>query len=103
MHDAGQCGYHYVEVMACPSGCNNGGGQIKQPLAPVHARYAQSLSRREPWAVAENAGEAAWLQRVVCQIEKEQGGERKTGGQIQALQTTFRVRELSAAAQLLEW
>ena len=58
---------------------------------------------REPWAVAENAGEAAWLQRVLSQIEKEQGGERKTGGQIQALQTTFRVRELSAAAQLLEW
>jgi iron only hydrogenase large subunit-like protein len=23
------CAYHYVEVMACPSGCNNGGGQIR--------------------------------------------------------------------------
>jgi len=22
------CGYHYVEVMACPGGCTNGGGQI---------------------------------------------------------------------------
>jgi iron only hydrogenase large subunit-like protein len=25
----GKCTYHYVEVMACPSGCINGGGQIK--------------------------------------------------------------------------
>nr|XP_039259688.1 cytosolic Fe-S cluster assembly factor narfl-like isoform X1 [Styela clava] len=25
------CKYHYVEVMACPSGCLNGGGQIKDP------------------------------------------------------------------------
>ena len=24
------CTYHYVEVMACPSGCLNGGGQIKK-------------------------------------------------------------------------
>ena len=26
---AGQCQYDYVEVMACPSGCINGGGQLK--------------------------------------------------------------------------
>eukprot|EP00252_Welwitschia_mirabilis_P004068 TRINITY_DN1424_c0_g1_i1.p1 TRINITY_DN1424_c0_g1~~TRINITY_DN1424_c0_g1_i1.p1 ORF type:complete len:474 (-),score=76.94 TRINITY_DN1424_c0_g1_i1:450-1871(-) len=26
---AGKCEYHYVEVMACPAGCLNGGGQIK--------------------------------------------------------------------------
>jgi len=25
----GSCKYHYVEVMSCPSGCTNGGGQIK--------------------------------------------------------------------------
>ncbi|CAM9823068.1 unnamed protein product [Ectocarpus sp. 8 AP-2014] len=25
----GKCTYHFVEVMACPSGCVNGGGQIK--------------------------------------------------------------------------
>ena len=32
--------------MACPSGCTNGGGQIKsQPLVLVNALYAQSLQR----------------------------------------------------------
>lgn len=25
----GKCTYHFVEVMACPAGCNNGGGQIR--------------------------------------------------------------------------
>ena len=25
-----QCSYDYIEVMACPSGCLNGGGQPKQ-------------------------------------------------------------------------
>jgi hypothetical protein len=25
----GKCPYHYVEIMACPKGCNNGGGQLK--------------------------------------------------------------------------
>ncbi|XP_020268477.1 protein NAR1 [Asparagus officinalis] len=25
----GKCDYHFIEVMACPSGCLNGGGQIK--------------------------------------------------------------------------
>lgn len=25
----GKCPYQFVEVMACPSGCVNGGGQIK--------------------------------------------------------------------------
>ncbi len=26
----GECPYHYVEIMACPSGCLNGGGQIRK-------------------------------------------------------------------------
>ncbi|XP_055991171.1 cytosolic iron-sulfur assembly component 3 [Sorex fumeus] len=30
----GRCPYHYVEVMACPAGCLNGGGQLKAPDTP---------------------------------------------------------------------
>lgn len=25
----GTCKYQYVEIMSCPAGCNNGGGQVK--------------------------------------------------------------------------
>ena len=26
----GKCAYHFVEVMACPAGCLNGGGQLRE-------------------------------------------------------------------------
>jgi len=31
-----KCKYHYIEVMACPSGCLNGGGQVRatEPETP---------------------------------------------------------------------
>lgn len=28
----GQCMYDYIELMACPGGCNNGGGQLAAPI-----------------------------------------------------------------------
>eukprot|EP01006_Ploeotia_vitrea_P027013 TRINITY_DN59905_c0_g1_i3.p1 TRINITY_DN59905_c0_g1~~TRINITY_DN59905_c0_g1_i3.p1 ORF type:complete len:300 (+),score=122.19 TRINITY_DN59905_c0_g1_i3:937-1836(+) len=36
----GKCPYDYVEIMACPSGCMNGGGQIRSDDARVMARRA---------------------------------------------------------------
>ncbi|KAG7401811.1 hypothetical protein PHYBOEH_010274 [Phytophthora boehmeriae] len=52
-----RCPYHYVEIMACPSGCLNGGGQIKpkstllasELLDNVTNRF-QELNVREPVA-----------------------------------------------------
>jgi hypothetical protein len=49
----GRCAYHYVEVMACPSGCLNGGGQIKpgpgispqQLVEQLELTYAHSVGR----------------------------------------------------------
>lgn len=34
--------YAYVEVMACPGGCTNGGGQIKVDDIPIRADTAMS-------------------------------------------------------------
>ena len=45
--------YAYVEVMACPGGCTNGGGQIKVDDLP-----SQSVTR------GEGLGQKEWLQRV---------------------------------------
>jgi iron only hydrogenase large subunit-like protein len=42
---AGKCEYDYVEVMACPSGCLNGGGQLK-PAAPGESAH-QLIERLE--------------------------------------------------------
>jgi iron only hydrogenase large subunit-like protein len=50
----GDCGYHYVELMACPSGCLNGGGQIradggireqKERLKQLDALYHTTVMR----------------------------------------------------------
>lgn len=47
-----RCAYHFVEIMACPSGCLNGGGQISFPsetaqdhLAQINAVYNSVLCR----------------------------------------------------------
>ncbi|XP_069875902.1 cytosolic iron-sulfur assembly component 3-like isoform X1 [Dipodomys merriami] len=48
----GRCPYHYVEIMACPSGCLNGGGQLKaadtpskQLLLQVERKYSMVRTR----------------------------------------------------------
>ncbi|KAH3823588.1 hypothetical protein DPMN_125396 [Dreissena polymorpha] len=54
-----KCPYHFVEIMACPSGCTNGGGQIrlaegestlKDRLADVTGLY-NSVPVQSPWSV----------------------------------------------------
>ncbi|KAL6990646.1 Cytosolic Fe-S cluster assembly factor nar1 [Sarracenia purpurea var. burkii] len=39
----GKCDYHFIEVMACPSGCLNGGGQIKRRIGQSAKDFIQSL------------------------------------------------------------
>jgi hypothetical protein len=39
----GRCPYDYVEVMACPSGCLNGGGQLKAPSGVSPAQLLEQL------------------------------------------------------------
>jgi hypothetical protein len=49
----GRCAYDYVEVMACPSGCLNGGGQLK---APAGVSPAQLLEQMEVQFFRQQAG-----------------------------------------------
>jgi len=52
----GKCEYHFVEIMACPSGCLNGGGQIKPRkgqttkdlIQSLEAAYLQEVTIRDP-------------------------------------------------------
>jgi len=41
----GTCAYHYVELMACPGGCANGGGQPKPPPLELSLRAGQVEAR----------------------------------------------------------
>jgi len=39
----GKCDYNFIEVMACPSGCLNGGGQIKRKPGQSPKDFIQLL------------------------------------------------------------
>ncbi|XP_034509073.1 cytosolic iron-sulfur assembly component 3-like, partial [Ailuropoda melanoleuca] len=65
----GRCPYHYVEVMACPAGCLNGGGQLKAPDAPSkellqHVEMLYGMVRTEAPEDAPGVQELyeCWLQ-----------------------------------------
>ncbi|XP_029413597.1 cytosolic iron-sulfur assembly component 3 isoform X2 [Nannospalax galili] len=58
-----RCPYHYVEVMACPSGCLNGGGQLKAP--DVQGReLLQQVERLYSMVKAEAPEEALGVQEL---------------------------------------
>jgi len=76
-------GYDYVEVMACPSGCVNGGGQLKPPPSSSRAsqaideegyprhweasgvRQPSSPSGQEPdMSASERWGDKEWIKRA---------------------------------------
>ena len=40
------CEYHFVEVMACPSGCLNGGGQVKAGQGQTSKQLLDELDRK---------------------------------------------------------
>lgn len=39
----GKCPYHFVEIMACPAGCTNGGGQIRPDTGEMPSERLQQV------------------------------------------------------------
>ncbi|XP_053708553.1 cytosolic Fe-S cluster assembly factor narfl [Synchiropus splendidus] len=68
----GKCPYHFVEVMACPSGCLNGGGQVKpkpgqnpkELLQKVEELYKAELVQEPEDATSVAELYQSWLKRV---------------------------------------
>uniref|UniRef100_A0A5F8A4M0 Cytosolic iron-sulfur assembly component 3 n=1 Tax=Macaca mulatta TaxID=9544 RepID=A0A5F8A4M0_MACMU len=59
----GHCPYHYVEVMACPSGCLNGGGQLQAPDRPSR-ELLQHVERLYGMVRAEMPEDAPGVQEL---------------------------------------
>jgi iron only hydrogenase large subunit-like protein len=95
----GACNYDYVEVMACPGGCLNGGGQgapppgmtPQQALAAAGEVYAQAQVRL-PGSHPLVGDVYAWL-----------GGGVGSPEAARALHTQFHVREKTVTAVLNNW
>jgi iron only hydrogenase large subunit-like protein len=99
----GACPYDYVEIMACPSGCLNGGGQPK-PVAGQSARQALEAAERmyggEGSGVVEREAGAHCL---VGQVYEWLGGGVGSAEAASALHTRFHAREATVTAQLNNW
>ena len=63
VNTAAKLDYAYVEVMACPGGCTNGGGQIKAAEAASIGRSDQ-MSTDQDVGMTTPAQQKAWLNQV---------------------------------------
>ncbi|XP_065706611.1 cytosolic iron-sulfur assembly component 3 isoform X1 [Patagioenas fasciata] len=94
----GRSPYHYVEVMACPSGCLNGGGQIKldgesskEQLQQVERLY-ESLQTEVP---EQN--------RAVQELYERWLGGAGSGKAAEALHTGYHAVEKTSAGFNIKW
>lgn len=60
-----KCDYHFVEIMACPSGCNNGGAQIRPEVESPKDRFQQveELYRNQACLLPSEVSEVERLYR----------------------------------------
>ena len=75
----GKCEYEYIEVMACPGGCLNGGGQIKpkdfklepkQVLEILEAQMADIKNRQIVHNPEENQSVISLLRLMSAALER---------------------------------
>ena len=82
--------YAYVEVMACPGGCTNGGGQIKvEDLGALQGRSIGAGGQKE-WA---SRVDEAYFSMSEGENEAEERGEGEREGSIGGIDTK-RVKEM---------
>ncbi|KAJ1478201.1 iron hydrogenase [Baffinella frigidus] len=63
----GECEYDYVEVMACPRGCTNGGGQVRaQAIDAVNRNF-------DEWFGGESAEEDEETDRLLLAAAPDPG------------------------------
>ena len=100
----GQCDYDFVEVMACPSGCLNGGGQVAtegkgQATVQAHIARLDELYHDRDDVDLEWPDEDAEAQGLVAALQSA-----LPGGDVAApLGAEFHVREKTAQAVVADW
>lgn len=64
MEEKQKKGYDYVEVMACPGGCVNGGGQLKPPALKDAEGYERDWSESGVETQLTKWGDREWTKKV---------------------------------------
>jgi iron only hydrogenase large subunit-like protein len=93
----GQCVYDIVEVMACPGGCLNGGGQIK--VDGGEARIHERLDVMDALYHDRNDIRLEWPEADV----EAQALSCASASRLLDFRTSFHVREKTAHGSLLDW
>ncbi|NWR46509.1 NARFL factor, partial [Regulus satrapa] len=93
----GKCPYQYVEVMACPSGCLNGGGQIK--LEGESKEELQQVERLYESPRAEVPEENQAVRELYEHWLGGWGSERA----LQVLHTQYQAVERANSALSIKW
>ena len=78
---AGEAEYHFIEVMACPGGCVNGGGQPHQPAAVralknVPALRAEALYKSDADSEIRKSHENPQVKSLYAKFLGEPGSKR---------------------------
>lgn len=97
---SGKCEYHFLEIMACPSGCLNGGGQIKPNpgqsakdlIQLLEATYSENVLMADPF---ENPG----IKRLYSEWLGQPGSEKAK----RHLHTEYHPIVKSISSQLQNW
>lgn len=93
---AGEADYHFVEIMCCPGGCVNGGGQPQvhaevRNFEDVKAIRAKALYDNDAAKTVRKSHENPSIQRLYEEYLKEPGSERAH----QILHTTYVERTIN--------
>nr|KAF6489050.1 cytosolic iron-sulfur assembly component 3 [Molossus molossus] len=94
----GRCPYHYVEVMACPAGCLNGGGQLKAPEMPGK-ELLQHVERLYSMVKTEAPESVPGVRELYGQWLHGEGSERAGG----LLHTSYHAVEKASSGLSIRW
>ncbi len=96
------CEYDYVEVMACPSGCLNGGGQIKAHKGQTSQQLLDELDQH--YHAAELVDRHPKDDPLVPVVyDKLVGGGVYDAAARDLLHTSYHHREKSVSAMIGDW
>ncbi|KAM5227517.1 cytosolic iron-sulfur assembly component 3 isoform 2-T2 [Ctenodactylus gundi] len=94
----GRCPYHFVEVMACPSGCLNGGGQLKLPTV-AGRELLQEVERLYGMVRTEAPEDAPGVQELYQQWLQGEASEQAR----RLLHTQYHAVEKGSSGFSIRW
>ena len=91
---SGEQHYDFIEFMACPGGCVNGGGQPTQPASvrnftDLKALRAKALYSEDEAKAVRKSHENALMKKIYAEYLGEPGGEKAH----HILHTTYQKRD----------